>query len=485
MLILFASLILVIRVWRQTGWELNGTLWGLLPVAAAFSLCALRQNLRFYWFDGFAHVNLLPVSLPLCLYACGIMLLFAGVRVARLAWFPLALLMFVQPVPGIGSQFVDQPLQALSAHVARSFASLIGFAPTSPQLLKLMFTPDFGMFIAPGCDGMRGAITLGYIALIVGYLKRVSIRKWFLYVIGAVLLGYLFNLLRLCALVVYYRIAVGHPALEHVAKQADYGIGACLILVAAVLFFWIATMREDSQGGMDKPPIPHASTNERDKQSIKWKAAALAVLTMFFAVPAAYTVQNRLHRPQGIGGLTPQQLNDLMPKQLGEYKLNRVWQEKLDGVNAMQCGAYDAPGSDEFILGVWLLPGEHSIHASWMDRGESPERHENRSFATILGRVIRFDSAFYSDGVTESLVGDTECTYWSCSPFSGDSGMYVAFRDFKHLTARQTRVVPIFFRVESLQTNQPKSATYQALSAEAQRFLSGVDFVQISQTFQQ
>jgi hypothetical protein len=63
--------------------------------------------------------------------------------------------------------------------------------------------------------------------------------------------------------------------------------------------------------------------------------------------------------------------------------------------------------------------------------------------------------------------------------------MYVAFRDFKHLTARQTRVVPIFFRVESLQTNQPKSATYQALSAEAQRFLSGVDFVQISQTFQQ
>jgi len=40
-----------------------------------------------------------------------------------------------------------------------------------------MFAPDFGMFIAPGCDGIRGAITLGYLALVLGYLKRVSLRR--------------------------------------------------------------------------------------------------------------------------------------------------------------------------------------------------------------------------------------------------------------------------------------------------------------------
>src|SRR5208282_1924785 len=118
--------------------------------------------------------------------------------------------------------YLDLPLQSLSAHIARSFANMIGFPPTNPELLRLMFTPDFGMFIAPGCDGMRGAVTVGYVALIVGYLKGVSIPRWLLYVTGAVLLGHLFNLIRLCTLVLYYRVAVGHPALEHVAKQADY-----------------------------------------------------------------------------------------------------------------------------------------------------------------------------------------------------------------------------------------------------------------------
>ena len=292
MLILPASLILVLRVWRQMNWELRGTWWGLLPVALAFLLSAFRDNLTCYWIAGRLAVNFLPPTLSLPLYACGVVLFFAGTRVARQALFPLALLLFSQPLPGIVARLVDLPLQSLAAHVARSFASLIGFAPANPQLLKLMFTPDFGMFIAPGCDGLRGAITMGYVALIAGYLKRASIPRWLLYVSGALLLGYLFNLIRLCALVIYYRIAVGHPALELAATQVDYAIGGCLFLAVTALFFWVITRKGSHAGAVGSISVPQVPASAEKPQLNYWKIAAFAVSALIFAVPGVHAIRD-------------------------------------------------------------------------------------------------------------------------------------------------------------------------------------------------
>ena len=86
--------------------------------------------------------------------------------------------------------------------------------------LRLMFTPEFGMFIAPGCNGIRGAVTLGLAAVVVGYMYRF---RWFVYapvVAGAVLLGYLFNFVRLCLLVVYYKIALPYLWMQHTGQNS-------------------------------------------------------------------------------------------------------------------------------------------------------------------------------------------------------------------------------------------------------------------------
>jgi exosortase J len=487
MLIVCASILLTLRVWWHMSWELRGTWWGLLPVALAFSLNAFHQNVTWYWITGRMGLNFLPPSLSLYLYASGVLLLFAGARVWQQAWFPLALLLFAQPMPSVASQLVDLPLQQLSAHIARSFASFIGFPPTNPQLLKLMFTPDFGMFIAPGCDGLRGAVTLGYVALIVGYLKRVSIQRWFLYVSGAVLLGYVFNLIRLCALVLYYWIAVGHPALERVAKQVDYGIGGCMFLVATVLFLWAVTRKENNRNSIGTLST-HQTTANGDRQWLNyWKVAALAILALIFAVPGVHAIedhQQSLAVSERIGELTPQQLDDLMPKELGDYKLNRAWQQQFDGATAVEGAAYAMNGSDEIILGVWLLPTPHSVHDSWMNRGEDPEMRTTKSFVTAQGRTISFDTAFYSDGVTDSLMGNAFCTPSSCSPSHDANGMHMAFTDSMDFTTRGIRAVPIFFRVETLHTDTPRGIIYDSLSAEVRRFLGSVDFAKLSQRFQ-
>ena len=87
------------------------------------------------------------------------------------------------------------------------FAIALGQKLT-PDQLRLMFTPDFGMFIAPGCNGIRGAITMGFIALIAGYLYRFRRYAHVAVVAGAVLLGYVFKFARLCILVLYYLVAL-------------------------------------------------------------------------------------------------------------------------------------------------------------------------------------------------------------------------------------------------------------------------------------
>ncbi len=488
MLIVPTSVLLVLRVWRQRKWELRGTWWGLLLVALAFFPILSSQNLILSLGTGPLNVHLLPYAFPLYLYASGIILLFAGTRVWAQAWFPLALLWCAQPVPSAVVYLLDLPLQSLAAHIARSFATLIGFSPTSPELLKLMFTPDFGMFIAPGCDGMRGAVTLGYGALVIGYLKRVSILRWFLYVSGAVFLGHLFNLIRLCALVLYYRIALGHPVLESIAKQADYAIGGFLFLVAVVLFLYAGFRKEDKPILKTDFSTAHAAVGAGKHRITYWKAAAFAILVFIVVVPGTRAIQiNRESLVASIrnGEVTPGELDDRMPKQLGNYSLVRAWQEQFVENTILESAAYRSAAPGEVILNIWLMPSPHSVHGSWATRGETPEIRATKSFLTARGQPVPFDMGLYNDGVTDRLAGNIFCTPSSCvSSFGYESSMHFSSTNTMDFATRGIRMVPISFWVEQPHVEAPKEVIYQELSAQCQNFLSGVDFTELSRRFQ-
>jgi exosortase J len=488
MLIVPAGILLTLRVWRQTGWELRGTWWGLLPAILALCMRSFSHLLGWTVTLGWRPLNLFAPRIALYLFASGVVLLFAGTRVWRRAWFPLALLLCAQPVPDFAVVYGDLPLQNISAHIARSFAVLIGFPPTSKELLRLMFTPDFGMFIAPGCDGIRGALTLGYLALITGYLKRVSILRWICYVVGGVLLGYLFNLIRLCALVVYYRIATGHPRLEQFAKNADYIIGGCLFLIASLLFLWIATRKDDLRIVAPASAGDAAELTAPQKRLLYLRAAAFAVPVLIFVIPgvnALRTHRKSLGAEVRDGIVTPAQLDEMMPKQLGGYALNRSWQETLNGRIMVESGAYDGNSRDEATLGIWLPSLPHNMHSSWMARGEDPLLRANRSFVTAQGREVQFDAAFYSDGISDSIAGNVFCTPVRCSPSEPGSRLDMQFTvDPLDFESRGKRAVPIFFRIERPHTLADSSAIYQELTVEAEQFLAGVDFGEISRRFQ-
>ncbi len=475
------SILLTLRVWKRQGWEMRGTWWGLPVIGLAFLLSVLREKMLLLGFAGSVAISFQPVSLPVYVYGSGVVLLFAGARVWRKAWFPLGLLILSQPVPILSSQLVDIPLQHLSARVARDFATLIGFAPTTPQL-RLMFSPDFGMFIAPGCDGIRGAVAMGYVALVLGYLKRVSAPLWAAYVSGAVLLGYLFNFIRLCVLVLYYRVALGHPALEGVAKQADYAIGSCLFLTAVFLLLWLARRK-----GKDEPPgEPAQPDNLRGSWSGWMKCAAFAMLLV-----AALSVFASPFRVSPRTTATPAMLAARMPKHVGEFTLTRTWYEQESGTIVLEAGAYAAPGSDEIILGVSVAPNYnlHTANGCWLARGLDPDLLASREYRTGNGESVALDTGFYNDGITDSVVVNAFCGPLSCSQFRrttsrGRIGFLVLTPQMYELEGSQAHVVSIMVRVDKLHSSAQKVANYDALSAEAQRFIAGLNLLSVSRDFQ-
>jgi exosortase J len=447
----------------------------------------LREKTMLAVVFGNASVSLIPTALPVYLYGSGIVLLFAGTRVWRRAWFPLGLLLLCQPVPGLGSAWIDLPLQSISARVARSFATLIGFAPTTPQL-RLMFSPDFGMFIAPGCDGMRGAVTMGYGALILGYLKRVSLRRWAAYVTGAVLLGYLFNFTRLCVLVLYYRVALGHPALEGIAKWADYVIGSCLFLIATLLLLWAIQRRKGSAAAKDAAPIStdlQAGLTPR-VQRLWLKCAAFALVVL-----ATLSLPGSALRQMGKSKPSPVSVAERMPKRVGNFTLTRTWYEQQGGTTLVQAGAYSAPGSDEIILGVWVAPVTHNHDANgcWLARGLLPDLLTDKSFVTARGDSVALNTGFYNDGITDSIVLNASCTPASCSQFQhvssgGNFGILFVRPQLGQLAGTEVHPVSFMIRIDKLRTNEPKKVTYDLLTNEARSFVIGLDPTGLSRTFQ-
>jgi exosortase J len=247
-LILPTSLILSFRAWHGHQWE-GGSWCGLtlaIVCAAVAALPLSSVGLLLGYASRSGVVNFFPTGLWLWGYVSGVVILLGGVRAWRKAALPLALLLFVNPVPSAFTNLVDLPLQHLGALAARNFAGWVGISVSGKgEDLWLYFAPGYGMFIASACNGLRSAVTMGYLAVVVGYLYGLP-KLWHVaYAIGAVLLAFVLNSARLCCLVLLNRLALGIPflyqALEHEATWIDYLMYVPIFFV--VVFFLLRVPR--------------------------------------------------------------------------------------------------------------------------------------------------------------------------------------------------------------------------------------------------
>ena len=476
LLIPFVCLALILRDWRALGWETEGSWWGLgLLVALAAGMFLRDQTLIVVTVGKDWLLGIPPLPLVTVLYALGLVLLFGGGRLLRATWFPVLLMGAVLPVPNTFSRRVDLPLQHASATVARLFAHLLGEKLT-PDNLRLMFTPDFGMFIAPGCNGIRGAVTLGLAAVVVAYLYRFRWSLFLPVVAGAVLLGYLFNFLRLCLLVVYYKVALPYPWLQDRATGADYLLGGCLFVLALLLFFAVADRLRARPGGVDAGPAPVTAAILRPAGPMLLRVAAVFVLATIFGFDAWHA---RAQGGQARGALPP------MPAELGGYLLVRTFQDTLvSGAVVYTWGEYALPPPRSGASGAHIAVGVspemdvHDTEVCHLARGEDPTSHGEILAPTAAGEVALV-AATYNNGTTQTLEASTVCDNGACRQFTTSTGGVTLVYAHPHRTlpmqSAPNRPVPLLLKVESPDAVSPAGVVGPQLAGELKAFLRHVD----------
>ena len=473
----FVSFLLVLRVWRSLGWETEGSWWGFALLLGTALLVKVREQSVMEMFLGPFTLNFPPYSLVMLAYGAGLVLLFGGMRLLRAAWFPVALLVLVNPVPHLFNVYIDLPLQRLSAHVARAFAMALGQQLT-PDKLRLMFTPQFGMFIAPGCNGIRGAVTMGLIALVAGYLYRFRWKAHVLVVVGAVLLGYAFNLIRLCVLVLYYIVALHFPKLQDMAENADYIIGGVLFFIAVFLLYatiqHLGSKEIDPEVGVFKLPV--VAQQRPVSGTFYARAAAMLVLVLLgFA--------NTL-RAMTAPGPTPalkadESAEGQFPQTVGKYTLVRKWNDMDLGTLLYHWAEYAPPdGSSHVSIGVSPILGSHDTLVCHTARGEDPLWRQQETIPTAGGEPVSFNASFFNDGATQFIEATTLCNGISCGEYSSEHARFGFMYSKPHATAlleqSPDRPIPILLRAETVDTTLPADTARRELEGDLTQFLSAV-----------
>ncbi len=473
------SYLLVLRAWRSIGWRAEGDWWGFALLAATAVLMFVRyQTLLIVTVNHDWLLQLPPLPLIAVLYAAGVVLLFGGRRLLRAAWFPVLFMWAVIPVPQTFSRRVDLPLQHASAHIARAFAHALG-QPLTEDKLRLMFTPEFGMFIAPGCNGIRGAITLGMAAVVVGYLYRFRLRVYLAVVAGAVLLGYVFNFLRLCLLVVYYKVALPYPWLQDHARQADYVIGGALFVVALAVFFTTANR-------LRREPLP-AELPVETRPAARYLAKVVALLLL----AAVFGAEDLHQHGTALAEARAARTLPALPAQVGEYRLVRTWNDTLvDGIVVYTWGEYAAgDGQGPHVnLGVSPQIGVHDAEICHISRGEDPTWH-GQIDAASLGGAVALTAATYNNGQRQRLEASTVCDGGACRQYS-ETGQHVTLiyaRPHRELPLAPDRVrpVPVLLSVETPDVLESTDAAEGQMAAALKQFLAEIDLVTLTKPYSQ
>ena len=495
LLVPFISFALILRALRATGWRTDGTWWGFALLSTLASVLFLRdQSLVMLTLGKDWLMQLPPLPVVAVLYALGLVLLIGGRTLLRAAWFPVLFMLAVIPVPQFFSHRVDLPLQHVSATVARGFARFLGEKLT-PDHLRLMFTPDFGMFIAPGCNGIRGAVTLGLAAIVIAHVYRF---RWYLIApvtAGAVLLGYLFNFLRLCLLVVYYKIALPYPWLQERARGADLLLGGLLFVLALSGFFAVADRLRRPPSSATPAPLGPAPLGPAffNSGKLMYRTIAMIGLAAVFGVDAIHA--------QHTAGAHVAQLPP-MPAQLGNYRLVRTYQDTLlDGVVVYTWGEYAAAGptpaashgptptsasGPHIALGFAPELDVHDAEICHIARGEEPTSHAQLTVPTAGGDVALV-GATYNNGTTQSLEASTVCDGGQCGQWTHTAGNATLVYAHPHRSVPMqwapNRPVPVLIKVENAQAYLPVSVIGPDMTAQLKLFLAEVNLAEIAGQF--
>ena len=475
------SIALWVRQWRAMQWTGNGTAWGLLPIACAILLARLIGTSLIVYSFGQTDIEPIQPGILAFAYGSGLALLLGGIRLWRALLFPLALLFCLDPVPHFVDHF-DFPLQQASAAVARGFSQFIGLHPTGQQL-QMMFAPKFGMVIVPGCNGVRGAATLAYLALFIAYLRRDRWPRIVLFMAGGFLFGYLLNFARLCVLVVYYRLALAFPQWRSNGETIDYWIGGTLFLLLTTLAGYLL-LRPNSAFASQQSVPPRGRKNSPARvawmtvfTAPRWIVALLLLLaTALPETPAAVAI---LTEPSDY--IAPSAAIAQLPATVGPWTRGDLSTEVHDGHPLWQWAHYTAPGDRSIDLALWLSPTRHFAIQSRLMSGSKPvlggtfQSSAGGNLPMQLSSFTLLDAAQDTPTPIPTFFAETVCRPTRCTEQDVDfqrKGWHIALQP---VAAHEERTLRILLRVQAAAGTQEDGAAQQAARNLIRDFSANLD----------
>jgi len=160
---------------RKTAW------WGIALLAWA----ALQAYVAMLGAELFLQRTAFLISLV------GMLLVMGGTTLVRKLTFPLVLLLFMIPIPGVIYNEITFPLQLFASQVAESVLSLIGIPVLRDgNILELA---NQKLSVAEACSGIRSLLSLSFLSLVYAYFFDSKVWMRWVLLFGTIPIAILAN----------------------------------------------------------------------------------------------------------------------------------------------------------------------------------------------------------------------------------------------------------------------------------------------------
>jgi exosortase B len=193
----------------------------------------------------------------LLLAAAALLLLMRGWAALRLLAFPLFMLLFIVPLPGVFVQVVTVPLKMAVSHVAEALMHALGY-PVARTGVILAVGP-YQLLVADACAGLTSMFTLECLGLVyVNLMGHASMLRNVLLAVLIVPIAFVANVVRVVILVAvtyHFGDAAGQGFVHDFAGIVLFVVATALMYLTDRVLGWLLT-RRDSLGA----PRPWAAS---------------------------------------------------------------------------------------------------------------------------------------------------------------------------------------------------------------------------------
>jgi exosortase D (VPLPA-CTERM-specific) len=218
-------------IWRKRDWlsrtPFQGSWWGVAIIAFGM----------FMWFAGALSTTYVIVHYGFLVVLYGMVIALTGWRVFRELLAPLALLIFMVPLPAFLIQGLSLQLQLLSSTIGVSLIRLAGISVfVEGNVIDL---GNYQLQVAEACDGLRYLFPLMTLGFLFGYFFRGPLWKKLVLFFATIPLAIAMNVIRIAVIgvtVEHWGIRMAEGFLHEFQGWAVFMVStAILILLAGLL----------------------------------------------------------------------------------------------------------------------------------------------------------------------------------------------------------------------------------------------------------